>query len=351
MTPAAESPASATPASPPAAARDGSVRPDVGFTPEPTLVHDRVIEWFEDNARPLPWREPGCTPWGVLVSEIMLQQTPVVRVLPRWELWMKRWPRPADLAAAPTAEILTAWDRLGYPRRALRLQAAAAAMVERHGGKVPSAATELRALPGVGEYTAAAVACFAFQEPEVVVDTNIRRVHARAFTGHALPGKTYTSAQRRLAQELMPTTEHDGGATACAWNASAMELGALICTARAPQCQSCPVADLCAWRAAGSPPPTAEQQTRGQAWAGTDRQVRGAIMAVLRTGQTVERTELLAGLALPEAAEEQRSRCLDSLLRDGLAAADEGQISLPGGLGASAPVLAGTAARDSAGSA
>lgn len=316
------------------------IRPDIDFTPEPTLVHHRVIEWFEGHARALPWREPDCSPWGVMVSEIMLQQTPVVRVVPRWELWMQRWPRPADLAAAPTAEILTAWDRLGYPRRALRLQAAAQAMVDHHDGEVPSTAAQLRALPGVGEYTAAAVACFAHQEPEVVVDTNIRRVHARAFTGQALPGKTYTSTQRRLAHELMPATELDGGATACAWNASAMELGALICTARAPKCQACPVADLCAWRAAGSPPPTEAQQTRGQAWAGTDRQVRGAIMAVLRTGQTLKRSSLLAGLELPEASNDQRDRCLDSLLRDGLAATDGERISLPGALSSAAAMPA-----------
>ncbi|WP_084479474.1 A/G-specific adenine glycosylase [Nesterenkonia sp. AN1] len=349
MRPTAEPAARTTLASPMNSAREGSLCPEIGFTPEPTLVHERVIEWFEGNARPLPWREPDCTPWGVMVSEIMLQQTPVVRVLPRWELWMQRWPKPADLAAAPTSEVLTAWDRLGYPRRALRLQAAAQAMVERHQGEVPRTAAELRALPGVGEYTAAAVACFAFLEPEVVVDTNIRRVHARAFTGHALPGKTYTSAQRRLAHELMPAAEPDDGATACAWNASAMELGALICTARAPQCQACPVADLCAWRAAGSPPATQEQQTRGQGWAGTDRQVRGAIMAVLRTGETVGRTELLDELPLPDASQEQRSRCLDSLLRDGLAADDAGQISLPGAQGSASQGPGGPAAGQTAG--
>ncbi|MBE1514802.1 A/G-specific adenine glycosylase [Nesterenkonia halotolerans] len=307
-----------------------SARADIGFTPEPTLVHERVIDWFEVHARDLPWRAPECSPWGVMVSEVMLQQTPVVRVLPRWQDWMQRWPRPIDLAQAPTAEVLTAWDRLGYPRRALRLQAAAQAMVERHSGEVPDTAETLRELPGVGEYTAAAVACFAFNQPEVVVDTNIRRVHARAFTGHALPGKTYTSAQRRLAADLMPDTAPDAGATACAWNASAMELGALICTARAPQCEICPVADLCAWRAAGSPAPTEEQQTRGQGWAGTDRQVRGAIMAVLRTGDPVERDQLLEALPLPEASPEQRSRCLDSLIRDGLAAQTGALVSLPG---------------------
>ena len=299
-------------------------------------VHQRVIDWFSEAARDLPWRRPECTPWGVLVSEIMLQQTPVVRVLPRWELWMQRWPTPADCAAADPAEILTVWDRLGYPRRALRLQSAAAAITSQHGGEVPQSAEELRALPGIGEYTAAAVACFAFGAPEVVVDTNIRRVHARVFSGAALPGPTYTAAQRRLAHELMPATHDDGGVQACAWNAATMELGALICTARSPQCAICPVADLCAWRAAGSPPPTDSQRTRGQAWQGTDRQVRGAIMAVLRQRSPVAAAAVLEGLELPEASTDQRRRCLDSLVADGLAvrAGEPGsaveQIGLPG---------------------
>lgn len=304
------------------------------LAPHPAEVHPRVIGWFEEQARDLPWRRPECTPWGVMVSEVMLQQTPVSRVLPRWEEWMRRWPTPAATAAAPASEILTVWDRLGYPRRALRLQAAAQAMVDRYGGEVPRTAAELRALPGVGEYTAAAVACFAFGRPEVVVDTNIRRVHARAFSGHALPGKTYTAAQRKLAYELMPATEPDGGREACAWNASAMELGALICTAKSPQCAVCPVMDLCAWVAAGSPPPTEEQQTKGQAWAGTDRQVRGAIMALLRTaaadGEAVLRQDLLKRIPLPDASEDQRLRCLDSLLRDQLAEERDGAVALPG---------------------
>lgn len=242
---------------------------------------------------------------------------------------MRRWPTPADCAAAPQAEILTVWDRLGYPRRALRLQAAAEAIVQRHDSEVPADPEALRALPGIGEYTAAAVACFAFGIPEVVVDTNIRRAHARIFTGAALPGQTYTAAQRRLAQDLMPATD-DGGRRACAWNAATMELGALICTARSPQCAICPVADLCMWRASGSPPPTEEQKTRGQPWAGTDRQVRGAIMAVLRRGEPVEAETLLAGLPVAEAGEAQRRRCLDSLVADGLAARHGDVVALPG---------------------
>ncbi|MDO5493257.1 MAG: A/G-specific adenine glycosylase [Nesterenkonia sp.] len=318
--------------------------------PSPQRVHRRVVDWFGEAARDLPWRRPECTPWGVLVSEIMLQQTPVARVLPRWEVWMQRWPTPTDCARADPAEILTVWDRLGYPRRALRLQSAARAIVDEHAGVVPETADELRALPGIGEYTAAAVACFAFGRPETVVDTNIRRVHARVFSGAALPGPTFTAAQRRLAHDLMPASDHDGGALACAWNAATMELGALICTARSPQCAVCPAADLCAWRAAGSPPATESQRTRGQSWKGTDRQVRGAIMAVLRDGaadaatesgtvpRTVPATVLLDGLDLPEASAEQRRRCLDSLVADGLAArggepgSAQERIGLPGTL-------------------
>ncbi|MCV7637813.1 A/G-specific adenine glycosylase, partial [Micrococcus luteus] len=187
-------------------------------------LHDAVLGWFAVHARDLPWRSPDCSPWGVLVSEIMLQQTPVVRVLPRWREWLERWPTPADLADAPTADVLTAWDRLGYPRRALRLQEAARAVVERHDGRVPADPAALRALPGIGEYTAAAVASFAFGIPETVVDTNVRRVIARAVAGEALPGRSLTRAEMRRAQALMP----EDPTRANAWNAAVMELGALV---------------------------------------------------------------------------------------------------------------------------
>ncbi|NLS11115.1 A/G-specific adenine glycosylase [Nesterenkonia sp. MY13] len=297
---------------------------------QPEPVHHRVISWYQDHARDLPWRSEDCTPWGVLVSEVMLQQTPVARVLPRWEEWLRRWPDPQSTAEAPSAEILTVWDRLGYPRRALRLQQAAAAIVERHNGEVPSTREELRALPGIGEYTAAAVACFAFGAPEVVVDTNIRRVHARVFAGDALPGKTYTAAQRRLAHRVFPDPELDDGQFASAWNIAVMELGALVCTARPPKCEQCPLAELCAWRLAGSPPPSEQQRGQAQAWAGTDRQVRGALMAALRQEGPTEREDLLAGLALPSADLDQRVRCLESLLSDGLAEQRGVQVALPG---------------------
>ena len=235
--------------------------------------------WFEANARDLPWRAADCTPWGVLVSEIMLQQTPVVRVLPVWEEWLRRWPEPADLAREPAGEAVRAWGRLGYPRRALRLHAAAVAIGASHGGKVPGTYPDLLELPGVGSYTAAAVAAFAFGRRETVVDTNIRRVHARLFSGAALPSPALTAAEMRLAAQSLP----DDAGSSVRWNASVMELGALVCTARSPKCRQCPVSGSCAWLAAGEPPPT--YTPKGQSWHGTDRQVRGAVMAVLRRGR------------------------------------------------------------------
>ena len=275
-----------------------------------------------------------------MVSEFMLQQTPVVRVLPIWEQWMQRWPTPADLAAADTAEVIRAWGRLGYPRRALRLHAAATAIVEEHGGEVPEDYEALLALPGVGSYTAAAITVFAFGHRATVIDTNIRRVFARAVSGKALPAKSLTAAETRLANELMPADDRE----AVTWNAATMELGALICTAKSPKCETCPVQEKCAWIAAGRPEP--EYQPKGQAWAGTDRQLRGAMMAVLResTGpvhsevllsggkaanryraETVPALEKLVKLNSPA---EQLERCLASLLADGLIRREGELVSL-----------------------
>jgi A/G-specific adenine glycosylase len=304
-------------------------------TPEITAtLHRRINDWFADHGRDLPWRDEDCSAWGILVSEIMLQQTPVSRVLPVWTDWLHRWPTPRDLADEPAAEVLRAWGRLGYPRRALRLQAAAAAIAASPGGEVPRTTGELLALPGVGAYTAAAVACFAFGRPEVVVDTNIRRVHARLVSGRALPEKSLTAAETALARDLMPAEPEE----ACRWNASVMELGALVCTARSPRCGECPVADLCAWRAAGMPEP--HYRPTGQAWAGTDRQVRGAIMAVLREEGTVpvaalpQRTTSAARLGAHRPDESQWKRCVAGLVADGLARWDddgpEATLSLPG---------------------
>ena len=280
-------------------------------------LHRPVLEWYADHARELPWRDPGASPWSVLVSELMLQQTPVARVLPVHAQWLERWPTPADLAREPSSEAVRAWGRLGYPRRALRLHAAATAIVERYDGEVPSDYDELLTLPGVGDYTAAAVASFAFGRRHVVLDTNVRRVLARSLGGVEFPGQSVTRAERDLASSALP--EED--TTAATWAVAVMELGALVCTASNPRCGECPVSELCAWRAAGHPaydgPPR-----RGQAWAGTDRQCRGRLMAVLRDSEgPVHRRRLEA--VWPQ--DEQRERCLQTLIGDGLvtqAAAD-----------------------------
>ena len=243
-------------------------------------AHHLINNWFIANARDLPWRRADCSPWGVMVSEFMLQQTPVKRVLPVWEEWMRRWPSPADLASEEPGEAVRAWGRLGYPRRAQRLHNAARAIVEEHAGKVPADYDQLLALPGVGSYTAAAISVFAFGRRATVIDTNIRRVHARLFSAKALPSKSLTAAETRLAEALMP---NDLGESVL-WNESVMELGALICTAKNPECDLCPVRDMCAWRATGCP--EAEYTPVGQSWAGTDRQLRGAMMAVVRAAHS-----------------------------------------------------------------
>lgn len=327
---------------------DSPAAPIVAARPEDTpaglplpALHDALTAWFEANARDLPWRAAECTPWGVLVSEIMLQQTPVVRVLPVWEEWLRRWPEPADLAREPAGEAVRAWGRLGYPRRALRLHAAAVAIVASHGGRVPGTYPDLLELPGVGSYTAAAVAAFAFGRRETVVDTNIRRVHARLFSGAALPSQALTAAEMRLAAQSLP----DDVGSSVRWNASVMELGALVCTARSPKCRECPVSGSCAWLAAGEPPPT--YTPKGQSWHGTDRQVRGAVMAVLRAAESPVAPELFQrapadlgfepdGIGIPLAAlhrlnsaPEQLERALAGLLDDGLAELQPSGFQLP----------------------
>src|SRR3954464_4026141 len=246
-----------------------------------------------------------------MVSEFMLQQTPVARVLPVYDAWLRSWPTPDDLAAVPTGEAVRAWGRLGYPRRALRLHAAATAIVERHGGEVPSSYDARLALPGVGDYTAAAIASFAFGRRHVVLDTNVRRVLARVRTGVELPATTVTRPERDVAASLLP----EDGPTAATWAVATMELGALVCGATKPACDRCPVADLCRWRTAGYPAYDGPAR-RGQTYAGTDRQCRGRLLAVLREEDgPVHRSRLDAVWSLPD----QRDRCLTALVTDGLA--------------------------------
>ena len=296
--------------------------------PSPTVaapaaaLHSRVLDWYAEAARDLPWRG-HTSPWGVFVSEIMLQQTPVSRVEPVWREWLSRWPSPTDLAAAAPGDAVRAWGRLGYPRRALRLHAAATAMRDEHDGAVPSTEAGLLTLPGVGVYTAAAVAAFAFGERTTVVDTNVRRVLARSVQARQHAAPSLTRSELALAESLVPVDP----LTAATWNVAVMELGALVCTARGPRCDACPLAALCAWQQAGRPayegPPR-----RGQPWHGTDRQARGALLAVLRERITpVPRAELAA--VVPD--ESQRERCLDSLVSDGLVEPlARGRFRLPG---------------------
>jgi A/G-specific adenine glycosylase len=274
--------------------------------PDAHPLHEPLLRWYSGHARDLPWRAAAATPWGVLVSEVMLQQTPVARVLPVWREWTERWPTASDLATSSPGEAVRAWGRLGYPRRALRLHATARALVERHRGEVPDDLAALRALPGVGAYTAAAVAAFAFGRRHAVVDTNVRRVHARAVAGAALAAPALTAAETALAEALLPTSAR--------WGVAVMELGALVCTARSPRCADCPVADVCAWRLAGSPAHEGPAR-RGQAWAGSDRQVRGVLLSVLRKAPGPVRR---AALERAWADGAQRERCLGSLVVDGL---------------------------------
>ncbi|WP_425310831.1 A/G-specific adenine glycosylase [Ammonicoccus fulvus] len=287
--------------------------------PEPTAITAPVIEWFAENARDLPWRRSDCSPWGVLVSEFMLQQTPVSRVLEPWRRWLDRWPTPEALALEPAGEAVRAWGRLGYPRRALRLHAAAVAIGERHDGQVPEDHAELLALPGVGEYTAAAVASFAYARAHPVLDTNVRRVLARVFSGTEFPPPAPTVAERALARRVMPEEE------AATWAAASMELGALVCTATNPRCDACPVVQACRWVALGRPAHDGPPR-RGQAYAGTDRQVRGLLLQVLREHEGPVPQHRL-DIVWPDAT--QRARALESLLADGLVRTSGDAFRLP----------------------
>jgi len=269
-----------------------------------------VTAWFDGHARDLPWRHPSAGPWGVLVSEVMLQQTPVSRVLPAWRDWLERWPDPASLAADPPAEAIRAWGRLGYPRRALRLHACAVAIVERHGGAVPDDLRALLALPGIGGYTARAVAAFAFGQRQPVVDTNVRRLVARAVAGRPDAGPATTAADLAAVDALLPARDRPAARA----SAALMELGALVCTARSPRCADCPLGTVCAWRLAGSPPAQGPSR-RPQAYAGTDRQVRGLLLAVLRD-EHIPVPEARLDQVWPDTT--QRSRALAGLVADGL---------------------------------
>lgn len=287
-------------------------------------LQNSILQWFRTHARDLAWRDPRTSAWGILLSEVMSQQTPVARVQPIWLEWMAKWPTPEAFAAASTDEVLRAWGKLGYPRRALRLLECAREIATKHGGRVPDTVEELLALPGIGDYTARAVAAFAYELNVPVVDTNVRRVYRRAVEGKFLQG---TASKKELVDVAAILPRSDGPE----FSAGIMELGALVCTATSPKCALCPLREICEWQRLGCPAPSEEElasvKKRVQKFIGTDRQVRGLIMDVLRQArEPVEKSAI--DVVWPDAA--QRSRALFSLIDDGLAEQDEkGYFHLP----------------------
>jgi A/G-specific adenine glycosylase len=268
------------------------------------MYEKTIIAWFKKNKRDLPWRNTDA--WGVLVSEIMLQQTPVQRVLPIYNEWMARWPTTAHLAKASPADVITAWGRLGYPRRALRLHECAKVITNELNGKIPETEAELRKLPGIGEYTAAAMVAFAFEGRSLVLDINIRRLFSRLYQGEEAPTAAPTKAERLEYAEYVPQKN------AHLWAAATMELGALICTAKNPLCGRCPVADECKWRSLDFP--ASERVKRTQTWHGTDRQCRGTVVQALRENSTLTKKQIHLLWDVPSQVE----KAILTLLDDGL---------------------------------
>ena len=313
----------------------------------------RLFDWWSRYARDLPWRFGRTTPWGVLVSEVMSQQTQMSRVVPYWTAWMRVWPDAASLAAAPKAEVITAWGRLGYPRRALRLQECARQVAGQYADRLPRDYDQLVALPGIGDYTASAVMSFAYGERIAVIDTNIRRVLSRVFLGRESKGGAASREERQLAWQVLPEDEDsevsdhhvngdDSLGTAdpqirsaawreppsARWNQAVMELGATVCVARKPACDICPLAGHCRFLKAGLPGLGSGRTRPRQRFAGTDRQIRGSILQALRqaSGAPVFRKDLK-----PLCDDEIRlDRCIASLDEDGLLEiGQDGSLSLP----------------------
>jgi A/G-specific adenine glycosylase len=288
----------------------------------PSLTPSELLDWYDRSRRDLPWRDPNVTPWQILVSEFMLQQTPVSRVEPIWRDWVARWPTASSTAAAGPADIVRAWGKLGYPRRAKRLHECAIVIARDHADQVPNDVEVLLTLPGVGSYTARAVACFAYQQSVPVVDTNVRRVVARVVHGRADAGSASVVRDHADVSALLPKD-----ATAHIFSAALMELGATVCTARTPKCGLCPLS-LCQWRQEGFPPSEGPAR-RPQGYAGTDRQVRGRLLDVLRGNDLPVTRDQLDVVWLRDTV--QRDRALESLLADGLVAkTSDGRFALAG---------------------
>jgi A/G-specific adenine glycosylase len=263
-----------------------------------------ITQWFAKNKRELPWR--STSPWGVMVSEFMLQQTPVARVLPKWNEWMARWPTPVELAKATPAQVITAWGRLGYPRRALRLHESAKIIARDFNNEVPESEEVLRSLPGIGDYTAAAISAFAFGANTLVMDVNIRRVLVRALDGKEYPTSSPTVRERESRLAILPSRNADN------WAAATMELGALICTSKNASCNDCPIISQCKWRKNGYP--QSELVRKSQDWHGTDRKCRGTIVQALRENESLT----LSAIKKLWPEESQVEKALETLLADHL---------------------------------
>jgi A/G-specific adenine glycosylase len=282
---------------------------------------EQLLAWSERTRRDLPWRRTR-DPWAILVSELMLQQTQVARVVDRYPAFLARFPDPAACAAAAPAEVVRAWEGLGYNRRAVNLHRAAVVVVDEHGGRLPDDLDALLALPGVGPYTARAVLAFAFERDHGVVDTNAARVIARAVAGHRL-GPREVQDQ---ADELVPLGR------GWDWNQAVLDLGATVCVKRAPRCGVCPVADRCAWARRGFDAPDPAEGSAGTSgpqsrFDGSDRQGRGRLVQALRTGPvTLDRLADAAGW--PDDPD-RAQRVADTLVGDGLAEYADGQLALP----------------------
>ena len=295
------------------------------------ILHCDLPQWFATHKRDLPMRAADVSDWGTLVFEIMSQQTPIARVQPIWLQWMERWPTPADAAAASSADIIVAWANLGYPSRALRLKACAAAIVEKHGGEVPLSLKELTLLPGVGTYTASALLAFRHGIRVPVLDTNVRRVLVRFLDGREFPPHTTPSkAETMRADALLP----EDGRHAAEASLSLMEFGALVCTQLSPSCDGCTIRYNCAWALAGHPKD--EKRPTPQPYAGTDRQARGRIMKALRAAH-FEGTDGLTKRRVLDAARidggdrYQPTRVYQALLKDGMIVYNEDtkRVTLP----------------------
>jgi A/G-specific adenine glycosylase len=279
------------------------------------------LTWTERTRRDLPWRDTR-DPWSVLVSELMLQQTQVARVEPKYVAFLTRFPTVGSCAAATAGDVVTMWAGLGYNRRAVNLHRCAVSVMDHHDGVLPDELDALLALPGIGPYTARAVLAFAFERDVGVLDTNAARVLARS-SGAPLA--------RRAAQAAADAWVPVGHGWA--WNQAMLDLGATVCTSRSPVCAACPIARTCAWSRAGRPHPdpaigSAGVSTGQSRFEGSDRQGRGRLVDTLRLDGVVRPTDLAVAAGWP--GDHARAACVaETLVADGLARWHGADLVLP----------------------